>query len=81
MGGTVFWCGNGGSASDSQHLAAELIGRFDKNRKPIRSVSLSSDTAVLTCISNDFGYDEVFARQLEGLGEKRRYSRCYLDVG
>ena len=69
-GNTVFWCGNGGSASDSQHLAAELIGRFDKNRKPIRSVSLSSDSAVLTCISNDFGYDEVFARQLEGLGKK-----------
>ena len=69
-GGTIFWCGNGGSASDSQHLAAELIGRYDKNRKPIRSVSLSSDTAVLTCISNDFGYDKVFSRQLEGLGKK-----------
>ena len=69
-GGTIFWCGNGGSASDSQHLAAELIGRYDKNRKPIRSISLSSDAAVMTCISNDFGYDELFARQLEGLGKK-----------
>ena len=68
--GTIFWCGNGGSASDSQHLAAELIGRYDKNRKPIRSISLSSDAAVMTCISNDFGYDELFARQLEGLGKK-----------
>jgi len=68
-GGTVFWCGNGGSSSDSQHLAAELIGRYDKNRRPIRSVSLNSDTAVLTCIANDFGYDEIFARQLEGLGK------------
>jgi len=68
-GGTVFWCGNGGSSSDCQHLAAELIGRYDKNRKPIRSISLTSDTAVLTCIANDFGYDEIFARQLEGLGK------------
>jgi len=68
-GGAVFWCGNGGSSSDSQHLAAELIGRYDKNRSPIRSVSLTSDTAVLTCIANDFGYDEIFARQLEGLGK------------
>jgi D-sedoheptulose 7-phosphate isomerase len=69
-GGTIFWCGNGGSASDSQHLAAELIGRYNKNRKPIRSISLSSDAAVMTCISNDFGYDDLFARQLEGLGKK-----------
>tara|TARA_B110000037_G_scaffold200280_1_gene240754 strand:- start:853 stop:1431 length:579 start_codon:yes stop_codon:yes gene_type:complete len=68
-GGTVFWCGNGGSSSDCQHLAAELIGRYDKNRRPIRSVSLTSDTAVLTCIANDFGYDEIFSRQLEGLGK------------
>ncbi len=67
-GGTVFWCGNGGSSSDSQHLAAELIGRFKKTRKPLKSLSLNADTAVITCISNDFGYDQVFARQIEALG-------------
>lgn len=67
-GGTVFWCGNGGSSSDSQHLSAELIGRFKNNRIPLKSVSLNSDTAAITCIANDFGYDDIFSRQLEGLG-------------
>jgi len=66
---TIFWCGNGGSASDSQHLAAELIGRFDKNRRPFRSISLTADSSVLTCISNDFGFDNVFSRQVEGLSK------------
>lgn len=65
--GTIFWCGNGGSASDSQHLAAELIGRYKSNRKPLKSISLNSDTSVLTCISNDFGYENIFSRQLEGI--------------
>ncbi len=65
--GTIFWCGNGGSASDSQHLAAELIGRYRSNRKPLKSISLNSDTSVLTCISNDFGYENVFSRQLDGI--------------
>jgi D-sedoheptulose 7-phosphate isomerase len=67
--GTVFWCGNGGSASDSQHISAELIGRFKKNRIPLKSISLNSDTAAITCIANDFGYDEIFSRQLDGLGQ------------
>ena len=66
----VFWCGNGGSAAESQHLAAELIGRFEKNRLPYNSISLNSDSAAITCISNDFGYEEIFARQLDGLGKK-----------
>ena len=68
--GTVFWCGNGGSASDSQHISAELIGRFKKNRIPLKSISLNSDTAAITCIANDFGYDEIFSRQLDGLGQE-----------
>ena len=68
--GTIFWCGNGGSASDSQHLAAELIGRYKSNRKPLKSISLNSDTSVLTCISNDFGYQEVFSRQIQALAKK-----------
>ena len=66
----VFWCGNGGSASESQHLAAELIGRFNKERIPYKSISLTSDSAVLSCISNDYGYQEVFSRQIDGLGTK-----------
>lgn len=67
-GGTLFWCGNGGSAADSQHLAAELVGRFKKNRKALRSLALTTDTSVLTCVANDYSYDDIFARQVEGLG-------------
>jgi len=67
---TIFWCGNGGSASESSHLAVELIGRFKNNRRPLPSLSLNADPAAITCIANDFGYDEIFARQLEGLGKK-----------
>ncbi len=67
-GSCVFWCGNGGSASQSQHFAAELIGRFKENRRPYKSLSLNSDSSVITCISNDFGYENLFSRQLEGLG-------------
>jgi D-sedoheptulose 7-phosphate isomerase len=67
-GGTVFRCGNGGSAADSQHLAAELVGRFKKNRRALRSIALSTDTSVLTCVANDFGYEDIFARQVEALG-------------
>ena len=70
QGNTIFWCGNGGSAAESSHLAVELIGRFKNNRRPLPSVSLNSDTAAITCIANDFGYDEIFARQLEGLAKR-----------
>ena len=66
--GTIFWCGNGGSAADSQHIAAEFVGRYKKNRRPIRSIALTTDTSVITCISNDFSYDNIFSRQLEALG-------------
>ena len=66
-GRTVYWCGNGGSASDSQHLAAELVGRYREERQPLRSVALNTDTSVLTCIGNDFGFDEVFSRQVKAL--------------
>ena len=67
-GGTVFWCGNGGSASDSQHLAAELVGRYRNDRQALRSVALNTDTSILTCVGNDFGFDKVFSRQVEALG-------------
>ena len=69
-GGTIYWCGNGGSASDSMHLSTELIGRFKKNRKPLKSISLSSNASALTCISNDFGFENLFSRQIEALGKK-----------
>jgi D-sedoheptulose 7-phosphate isomerase len=65
----IFWCGNGGSAAESSHLAVELIGRFKNNRRSLPSLSLNADTSAITCIANDFGFDEIFARQLEGLGE------------
>jgi D-sedoheptulose 7-phosphate isomerase len=67
---TIFWCGNGGSAAESSHLAVELIGRFKNNRRSLPSLSLNADTSAITCIANDFGYDEIFARQLEGLGKQ-----------
>jgi D-sedoheptulose 7-phosphate isomerase len=70
QGNTIFWCGNGGSASESSHLAVELIGRFKNNRRPLPSISLNADTSAITCIANDFGYDEIFARQLEGLAKQ-----------
>ena len=69
-GGTIFWCGNGGSAADSQHLAAELIGRYKLQRKAISSIALTTDTSILTAISNDFGFEYVFSRQLEGLARE-----------
>ena len=67
-GKTIFWCGNGGSASDAQHLAGELVGRFIGDRKALKSISLNADSAVMTCIVNDYGYEHIFSRQVEGLG-------------
>ena len=69
-GGTIFWCGNGGSASDSQHLAGELVGRFIGDRKPLKSIALTADSAVTTCIVNDYGYKHIFSRQIEALGNE-----------
>lgn len=65
---TIFWCGNGGSSSDAQHLAAELIGRFNHDRKALRSISLTADSSVLTCIANDYNFENIFSRQIEALG-------------
>jgi D-sedoheptulose 7-phosphate isomerase len=67
-GHKLMFCGNGGSAADSQHLAAELTGRFIKDRKPLAAVALSTDSSAMTCIGNDYSFDEVFARQVMGLG-------------
>jgi D-sedoheptulose 7-phosphate isomerase len=67
-GGKVMFCGNGGSAADSQHLASELTGRFVKDRAPLAGLALSTDSSALTCIGNDYGFEQVFVRQLQGLG-------------
>ncbi|MCX6016723.1 MAG: SIS domain-containing protein [Chloroflexales bacterium] len=67
-GHTLFTCGNGGSAADAGHFAEELSGRYRGNRRALPAQSLSIDALVITCIANDFGYDAVFARQLEALG-------------
>lgn len=64
----ILLCGNGGSAADAQHLAAELIGRFVKERRSLAAVALTTDTSILTSIANDYSYDTVFERQVEGLG-------------
>ena len=69
-GGKVLIAGNGGSAADAQHIAAELVGRFEKERKSMASIALTTDTSALTAIANDYGYDQVFSRQVEGLGRK-----------
>ena len=69
-GNKIIFCGNGGSAADSQHLSAELVGRYKINRPSLASLSLTVDTSALTAIANDFGYEQVFARQLEGVGKK-----------
>jgi len=66
-GGRVFWMGNGGSAADSQHLAAELVGRFERERRGLPAIALTTDTAVLTSVANDYGFESVFARQVEAL--------------
>lgn len=66
-GGKVIWLGNGGSAADAQHMAAELMVRYVKDRPPIASMALTTDTSILTAHSNDYHFDTVFARQIEGL--------------
>jgi D-sedoheptulose 7-phosphate isomerase len=66
-GGTLYTCGNGGSAAQALHLAEELIGRYRSDRPPLRAVCLNADPTALTCIANDFGFEQVFARQCEAL--------------
>ena len=67
-GGTVYFCGNGGSAADAQHLAAELSGRYFIDRPPLAAVALTTNSSALSAIGNDFGFDQVFSRQLQGVG-------------
>lgn len=67
QGGKILVCGNGGSASDALHIASEIVGRFQKERKSYAAIALNADVAVMTAVSNDYAYDQVFARQVEGL--------------
>lgn len=67
-GGKLLLCGNGGSAADAQHIAAEFMNRLRLDRRPLPAIALTTDTSVLTCVANDVCYDEVFARQVEALG-------------
>lgn len=67
-GGRVFWIGNGGSAADCQHLAAEMVGRFQRERNGLSAIALTTDTSILTSVANDFGFEAIFARQIEALG-------------
>lgn len=68
--GKIILFGNGGSAADSQHIAAELVGRFKKERKGLAAIALTTDSSALTCIGNDYGYEKVFVRQVEALANK-----------
>ena len=68
-GNKIMFCGNGGSAADSQHLAAELTGRYRKDRAPLPAIALTTDTSAITAIGNDFSFDDIFSRQIEALGK------------
>ncbi len=70
QGGKILWCGNGGSAADSQHMAAEIVGRFRRERRGLPSIALTTDTSILTAVANDYGFEAVFARQVEALGAR-----------
>lgn len=68
--GKIIFCGNGGSAAESQHFAAELVSKFNHNRTAVNAISLTTDTSALTSIANDFGYENIFSRQLEAIAKK-----------
>ena len=72
-GNRIYLCGNGGSAADAQHIAAELIGRFVNDRRSLPAIALTTDTSALTAIGNDYGYDDVFSRQVEGYAKKAMF--------
>ena len=76
-GGKLMVCGNGGSAADAQHIASELTGRFIHDRRPLAAIALTTDSSALTCIGNDYGFEQVFARQLRGLA---RSGDCLLAI-
>jgi D-sedoheptulose 7-phosphate isomerase len=81
QGGTIYFCGNGGSAAECQHLAAELVVRYRRKRRGIASVALTTDSSILTACANDFAYEEVYARQIEALGKPGDVLICLSTSG
>ena len=77
----LIWCGNGGSATDCMHLSGEFVGRYKFDRKSLASISLSSDISVLTCVANDYSYEDVFSRQISSLGQKGDLLICLSTSG
>ena len=69
QGGKILACGNGGSAADSQHFAAELVGRFERERAELAAIALTTDSSILTAIANDYSFDEIFSKQVRALGK------------
>lgn len=69
-GGKIMFCGNGGSAADAQHLAAELVGKLNFDRPPLAAISLTTDTSAITAIGNDYGFEYIFSRQIEAIGKQ-----------
>jgi len=80
-GGKILTCGNGGSAADALHLAEELVGRYNRDRRSLPAVCLNADPTLLTCIANDFGFDDLFARQVEGLATQSDVLVCFSSSG
>jgi D-sedoheptulose 7-phosphate isomerase len=80
-GGKILACGNGGSATDAQHLVAELVGRFREERRALPAIALTADSAILTAVGNDYGYERVFARQVEALGQAGDVLLAYSTSG
>ncbi|KPK56061.1 MAG: phosphoheptose isomerase [Thiotrichales bacterium SG8_50] len=80
-GGKILSCGNGGSAADAQHLSSELINRFERERQPLAALALTTDTSALTSIANDYSFDEVFAKQIRGLGRNGDVLVAYSTSG
>ena len=79
--GKIILCGNGGSAAHAQHFAAEYVSKFEKKRRPLPAISLTTDTSILTSISNDFDYKYIFSKQIEALGSKNDILLCYSTSG
>jgi D-sedoheptulose 7-phosphate isomerase len=80
-GGKILSCGNGGSAADAMHLAEELVGHYRNDRRSLPAISLTADGTALTCIGNDFGFEYIFSRQIEGLGDKGDMLVCFSTSG
>src|SRR5476651_1233398 len=80
-GHKVLTCGNGGSAADALHLAEELVGRYKHDRRSLPAICLNADPTLLTCIGNDYGFDQIFSRQVEGLADRKDLLVCFTTSG